>query len=66
MNQYRVWLTILGSVVKPHYDGYVDVWAESFCDAGLAAVEKLTQGVHNDRRRTDFRVDRVELLQVRI
>ena len=60
MNRYRVWMTIRGSVVKPSYDGYVDVSAASEEEAFERAITECRRTAHPDSSREAFRLERVE------
>lgn len=60
--KYRIWLTIRGGVVRPSYDGYIDVWTsepiEDSNDAARAAVRELN--------RSSFRADNLLMSSVSI
>lgn len=45
-----------------HYDGHVDVWAESHEDAIERARDKLKAGTFPERSRGSWKVDRVECI----
>lgn len=63
LTRYRVWMTILGSVVKPQYEGFVDVWAENEDQAFEKAVRESRRTAHWDSSPESFRLDRVEVLR---
>jgi phage tail sheath gpL-like len=60
MNWYRVWLRSVPSPAYEHYDGYVDVTAESEDDAPARAVRRLRQTSFPDRSAACWRVEKVE------
>lgn len=59
---YRVHMTIRGSMVKPSYDGKVDVWASGKEAAFKKAVKRARATAHWDSAPGDFRLDSVEVL----
>ena len=60
MRSYRVWMTIRGSIVKPPYDGYVDVVAEDEEHAFSRAVAEARRTAHWDSPLEAFRLVKVE------
>lgn len=60
MSEYKVFMTIRGSIVKPSYSGQVKVVADSYEDAIQKAITTC-QNAHWDSPRDDFRVDKVEV-----
>ena len=61
MNKYRVWLTVRGSIVRPSYDGYVDIDADTPEEAQECAIRKLLHTSFRDAGYDEIRVDRIEM-----
>lgn len=60
MNKYRVRMVIRGSIVKPSYDGYCDVYAPDEEEAKVRAIREVRRKAHWDSPVADFRVVSVE------
>ena len=60
LNKYRVWIHIRGSVVRPAYDGYVEVYAENDNEAAERAKRELMRGTFKDVWYENFVVESVE------
>jgi hypothetical protein len=58
---YRVHMTIRGSMTKPSYSGHVDVVADTYDEAVQSAISKCQRTAHWDSPRDDFKVDEVEV-----
>lgn len=60
MQQYRVYVSIVGSPWRPPYEGYVDVAGDNAEDAASRALDKLQNTSFSDVPRSSMRIKKVE------
>jgi hypothetical protein len=62
MLKFRVWIRSVPGFYE-QYDGRVDVYAESYEEAGPRALRELKRTSFPERNASMWRIERIELLQ---
>lgn len=59
MRKFKVRVYVMGAPFRPPYDGYVEVYSDSWENAGQAAIDKLQRTTFQDVCRESFVVKSV-------